>query len=71
LELRAKVDDRWGMKSSKKKRSKQPKKRRMNQLERDTAAYFENMTEEEAKAERELEQALAGAAKEIDFDSEE
>ncbi|MGD0990789.1 MAG: hypothetical protein ABR874_23540 [Candidatus Sulfotelmatobacter sp.] len=58
------------MKSSKKKRSKQPKKRRQNRLERDTAAYYENMTEEELKAERELEDAIAGAAKGIDFDNE-
>jgi hypothetical protein len=58
------------MKSSKKKCSRQPEKRRQNQLERDTAAYYENMTEEELKAERELEDALADAAKGIDFDNE-
>jgi len=56
---------------SKKKRSKQPKKRRQTQLERDTAAYFENMTEEDLKAERELEDAIAGAAKGIDIDKDE
>jgi len=42
----------------------------MNQLERDTAAYFDNMTPEQLKAERELEDAIAGAAKRIDFDNE-
>jgi hypothetical protein len=35
------------MKPAKKKSTRQPKKRRMNQLERDTAAYFDNMTPEE------------------------
>ena len=43
----------------------------MNQLERDTAAYFDNMTEEELKEENELAKALAGAANGIDFDAEE
>jgi hypothetical protein len=42
----------------------------MNQLERDTAAYWDNMTPEELKAERELEGAIAEAAKGIDFDAE-
>ncbi len=42
----------------------------MNQLERDTAAYFDNMTEEELKEENELGEALAEAAKGIDFDNE-
>ena len=58
------------MKPAKKKRTSQPKKRRMNQLERDTAAYFDNMTPEQLKAERELENAIAGAANGIDFDEE-
>lgn len=43
----------------------------MNQLERDTAAYWDNMTPEELKAERELEDAIAGAAAAVDLDSEE
>jgi hypothetical protein len=34
----------------------------MTQLERDTAAYYESMSEEEAIAERELEKAIADAA---------
>jgi hypothetical protein len=38
----------------------------MNQLERDTAAYFNNMTPEELKAERELEDAIAETHKGID-----
>jgi hypothetical protein len=33
-------------------------KKKLSQLERDTAAYFENMTEQEAWEERELEAAL-------------
>jgi len=41
----------------------------MNQLERDTAAHFDNMTPEQLKAERELEDAIAGAGKGIDFDN--
>ena len=49
---------------------KSSKKKLMTPLERATAAYFENMTEEELKAERELEDAIAGAAKGIDFDNE-
>jgi hypothetical protein len=32
-----------------------------SQLERDTAAYFERMTEEETRKERELEDALCDA----------
>jgi hypothetical protein len=47
-----------------------PKKKQMNRLERDTAAYFDNMTEENLKEENELAKALAGAAKGIDFDNE-
>jgi hypothetical protein len=58
------------MKTAKKKRKRQPKKKPMNQLERDTAAYFDNMTEEELKEENELAKALAGAADGIDFDAE-
>ena len=57
-----------GMKPAKKKRTSQPKKRRTNQLERDTAAYFDNMTPEQLKAERELEDAIAGAPRGIDVD---
>jgi hypothetical protein len=34
----------------------------MMQLERDTAAYYENMSEEEAIAERELEKAIVEVA---------
>ena len=45
-------------------------KRKPTQLELDTAAYYENMSEEEAQAERELEAALASAAAGIDFDQE-
>jgi hypothetical protein len=37
-------------------------------LERDTAAYFENLTEEEDAEERALENALAQTAKGIDVD---
>jgi hypothetical protein len=43
----------------------------ITQLERDTAAYYRNMSEEEAKAERELESAIVGAAADIDVDGEE
>jgi hypothetical protein len=50
---------------------KSSKKKPMNQLERDTAAYYESMTPEQLKAERELEDAIAGAAKGIDVDGEE
>lgn len=59
-----------GMKPAKKRRPSQPKKRRMNQLERDTAAYFDNMTPEQLNAERELEDAIAGAPRGIDVDRE-
>src|ERR1700687_4303349 len=38
-------------------------------LENDTAAYFANLTEEEAAEERSLEAALSQSAAEIDFDS--
>jgi hypothetical protein len=37
-------------------------------LERDTAAYFENLTEEEDAEERALENALSQSAKGIDVD---
>jgi hypothetical protein len=47
------------MKPAKKKRTHQPEKKSMNQLERDTAAYFDHMTEEELKEENELAKALA------------
>jgi len=50
---------------------KTPKKKLMTPLERATEACYENMTPEELKAERELEDAIAGAAKGIDFDAEE
>jgi hypothetical protein len=43
-------------------------KTKLSQLERDTAAYFENMSEEEAREERELEAALAASALGIDID---
>jgi hypothetical protein len=39
-------------------------------LERDTAAYFANLTEEEASEERRLETALSHGAQGIDFDRE-
>ena len=38
-------------------------------LENDTAAYFANLTEEEAAEERSLEAALSQSAAEIDVDS--
>lgn len=38
-------------------------------LENDTAAYFANLTEKEAAAERALETALSQSAAEIDFGS--
>jgi hypothetical protein len=50
---------------------KSPKKKPMTQLERDTATYNENLSEEEARAESELENAIAGAAAGIDVDGEE
>jgi hypothetical protein len=59
------------MKPAKRKQTSRPKERRINQLERDTAAYFDNMTEEERKEDEELGRALAQAAKGIDFDAEE
>jgi hypothetical protein len=46
-------------------------KRPTTQLERDVAAYYKNMPEDEAKAERELESAIAGAAADVDVDTEE
>jgi hypothetical protein len=45
-------------------------KMEFSQLERDTAAYFENMSEEEARQEHELEAVLAASAEGIDFDHE-
>jgi hypothetical protein len=42
----------------------------MTPLERAIEAYFENMTSEELKAERELENAIAAASNGIDFDNE-
>jgi hypothetical protein len=39
-------------------------------LANDTAAYFENMSEEEAAEERELEAALCQSASGIDFDND-
>jgi len=50
---------------------KSSKKNQMTQLERDTEAYYENMTEEELKAERELENAIVGAGTAVDVDGEE
>jgi hypothetical protein len=49
---------------------KSSKKNLMTPLERATEAYYENMTPEQLKAERELEDAIAGAAKGIDVDGE-
>jgi len=49
---------------------KKSKKTLMTPLERATEAYYANMTPEELKTERELENAIAGAAKGIDFDNE-
>ncbi len=40
-------------------------------LQRDTAAYFANMSEEEAAEERKLEDALCQSANAIDVDQEE
>jgi hypothetical protein len=42
---------------------KKPKKKLMTPLERATEAYFANMSPEELKAERELEDVIVGAAK--------
>ncbi len=50
---------------------KSSKKNQMTQLDRDTAAYFENMTEEEAVAERELERAITGTCSGFVVDSTE
>jgi hypothetical protein len=43
-------------------------KRKLSLLERDTAAYFANLNEEEARDEQELERALAGSIAGCDFD---
>ncbi|HEX7423024.1 MAG TPA: hypothetical protein VF311_03930 [Terriglobales bacterium] len=43
-------------------------KKELSRLERDTAAYFERMTEEEAREERHLEVVLAASAFSIDID---
>ena len=53
-----------------KKRGK-PAKKHNKELERDTTAYLENMTAEELKEEHELERAISGAARGVDFDREE
>jgi hypothetical protein len=45
-------------------------KKKVSQLERDTAAYFEGMTEEEAREEQELEKALCNTPR-PDPDTEE
>ncbi|MFZ0770261.1 MAG: hypothetical protein ABR881_05985 [Candidatus Sulfotelmatobacter sp.] len=45
--------------------------RNQSKLEMDTAAYFENMTEDELKAERDLENAIVSAAEAIDFGTKE
>ncbi len=61
---------RWwscGCKMSQEK-MKKPKKELKTPLERATEAYYANMTPEELKAERELEDAIAGAPKGIDVD---
>lgn len=47
---------------------KSSKKKLMTPLERATAACYKNLIEEEIKAERELENAIAGAAQWIDTD---
>ncbi len=47
------------------------KKKLKTPLERATEAYYENMTPEESAAERELENAIAGAGSGIDVDGEE
>jgi hypothetical protein len=47
---------------------KKSKKKLMTPLERATKAYYENMTPDELKAERALEDAIAGAPKGIDVD---
>jgi len=50
---------------------RKPKKKLMTPLELATDAYFANMTPEQLKAEPVLEEAIAGAAKGVDFDTEE
>jgi hypothetical protein len=50
---------------------KKTKKGLMTPLERAIEAYYENMTPEELEAERELEDAIAGADKGIDVDRDE
>jgi hypothetical protein len=57
--------------AKKKKPSKQPKKRRRSQLERDTAAYWNNMSDEELREENELGRVLSEAGRGIDSDREE
>jgi hypothetical protein len=59
------------MKSSKKRQPKPSKKRPMNRLERDTAAYWENMSDEELEEDQELGRLLSQMSKGIDFDKEE
>ena len=44
---------------------------RSSQLERDTAAFFANMSEEEAAEERELEDALCQTLFPVDVDRDE
>ena len=43
-------------------------KNELSELDRDTAAYFANMTEEEAREERELEVAICSSTFPIDVD---
>ena len=50
---------------------RKPKKELMTPWSCATEAYYVNMTLEQLKAERKLEDAIAGAAKGVDFDTEE
>ena len=45
-------------------------RKKPSQLERDTAAYFANLTEEEVAEERRLEQALCQSSGLIDVDQD-
>jgi len=47
---------------------KKTKKKLMTPLEHATEAYYANMTPEQLKVERELEDAIAGAPRGIDVD---
>jgi len=54
-----------------KRKMRKPKKELMTPWSCATEAYYVNMTLEQLKAERKLEDAIAGAAKGVDFDTEE